>query len=202
MRNVAILLFDDAEVLDFCGPFEVFSTTNELQHERLLRVFTVALSTRVVRARNGLRVVPDYTLAGCPRPDIVVVPGGQGTRAARNEEQIIAWLQRCAGSAELLLSVCSGALILARAGLLEGLTATTHHEVLEELRSSAPRTRVVGERRYIDNGRIIVSAGISAGIDMCLYVVTRLFGAAVARQTAAYMEYACPYPAVFTPPAD
>ena len=199
MRNVAILVFNDAEVLDFCGPFEVFSTTDELQHGGLLRVFTVALSGEAIRARNGLQVVPDFVVAEAPQPDIVLVPGGQGARAAGNEEAIISWLKRSAGSAELLLSVCSGALILARAGLLDGLKATTHHEVLDELRSSAPMTEVVAGKRFIDNGRIIVSAGIAAGIDMCLYVVSRLFGAAVARQTAEYMEYDCPHPDVFAP---
>jgi transcriptional regulator GlxA family with amidase domain len=201
MRDVAILIFDDAEVLDFCGPFEVFSTTGELAGHGLLRVFTVALSEEAVGARNGLRVLPDRTLAESPRPDIVLVPGGQGTRAAMDDERIIAWLQSCAGSAELLLSVCSGALLLARAGLLNGLTATTHHEVLDELQSLAPAARVVADRRFVDNGRIILSAGIAAGIDMCLYVVTRLFGEAAARRTAAYMEYDCPYPGVFTPPS-
>jgi transcriptional regulator GlxA family with amidase domain len=202
MRNVALLIFDDAEVLDFCGPFEVFSTTDELQHGGLLRVFTVALAGGAIRARNGLRVIPDFVLAGSPPPDIVLVPGGRGARAAGKEEEIIAWLKRSAGSAELLLSVCSGALILARAGLLDGLKATTHHEVLDELRSSAPMTEVIAGKRFIDNGRIIVSAGIAAGIDMCLYVVSRLFGAAVARQTAAYMEYDCPHPEVFAPAED
>jgi putative intracellular protease/amidase/uncharacterized protein YndB with AHSA1/START domain len=197
MRNVAILIFDDAEVLDFCGPFEVFSTTNELQDEGLLRVYTVARSQQAIRARNGLRVEPDFPIERSPRPDIVLVPGGQGARNARNDELIIAWLQRCAGSAELLLSVCTGALIFARAGLLDGLKATTHHEVLEELRRSAPRTEVVAGRRFIDNGQVIVSAGISAGIDMCLYVVTRLFGEETARRTAVYMEYDRPHPAVF-----
>jgi transcriptional regulator GlxA family with amidase domain len=198
MRNVAILIFDDAEILDFCGPFEVFSAANELAGGGLLRIFTVAPSSRAVRARNGLRVLPDYPLAESPRSDIVLVPGGQGARAAMKEEKIIAWLQSCAGNVELLLSVCSGVLLLARAGLLNGLTVTTHHEVLEELKSIAPSARVVADRRFIDNGRIIVSAGIAAGIDMSLYVVARLFGAETARRTAAYMEYDCPHPEVFS----
>ncbi len=188
-RNVAILLFDDVEVLDFAGPFEVFAVASELHDYALFRVFTVAASTGLIRARNGLSVHPDYSLESAPRPDILVIPGGVGTRALMNNAAISGWIAAAAGPAELTLSVCSGALLLAKAGLLAGLRATTHHQVLELLREVAPDTEVIAGERYIDNGRIVTAAGISAGIDASLYVVGRLCGAAASARTAAYMEY-------------
>ena len=190
MRNTAILIFDDAEVLDFCGPFEVFSVTNELNNHGLFNVYTVARGKRTIRAKNGLKVQPDYGFRGCPAPDILLIPGGSGTREVMHDSRLLSWIKSKAAGAQLLLTVCTGSLVLAVTGLLDGLKATTHHEVMPLLRSSAPNTEVVPGERFIDNGSVIVSAGISAGIDMCLYVVARLHGKAVAGRTARYMEYA------------
>ncbi|MFQ3536104.1 MAG: DJ-1/PfpI family protein [Aggregatilineales bacterium] len=190
MHNVAVLLFDEVEVLDFCGPFEVFSVVDAYNPVRPFNVYTVAERTPIA-ARNGLSINPAYLLddPNCPIPDLIVVPGGRGTRQAMYNERLLEWIRAHAQRAQLTLSVCTGALMLARAGLLEGLSATTHHSALEELRAVAPDTTILPEARVVDNGTVIVSAGISAGIDMALHVVARLHGMEMARQTAAYMEY-------------
>jgi transcriptional regulator GlxA family with amidase domain len=186
---MAILIFDDAEVLDFCGPFEVFSVTSELNNGELFNVYTVAGEKRTIRAKNGLKVVPDFGFRGCPAPDILLVPGGSGTRSVMHEERTLSWIKSKAAEVELLLSVCTGSLVLAAAGLLDGLKATTHHEVVPLLRETAPHSEILPDKRFIDNGSVIVSAGISAGIDMSLHVVARLHGQDIAERTARYMEY-------------
>jgi len=188
-RTVAILLFDEIEVLDFAGPFEVFAVTDELSDHQLFRVVTVAPEQRAIRARNGLSVNPDHALADCPRPDILIVPGGFGTRALLNNQPVLDWIKASNATAEIVASVCTGSIVLGRAGLLDGLKATTHHECFELLRTHAPRTTIVETDRFLDNGRILTAAGISAGIDMSLHLVARLHGAAIAEKTARYMEY-------------
>ena len=189
-RNVAILMFDDVEVLDFAGPFEVFSVTSELSKgERPFAVSTVAEHPGAVNARNGLSVNPDCTISDCPPPDILIVPGGQGTRKLIDNSAVINWIKDCARTAELVLSVCTGSLLLAKADLLEGLAATTHHRALELLRELAPNTTIIENQRFVDNGKIITSGGIAAGIDMSLHVVGKLLGTAQAEQTAEHMEY-------------
>ena len=189
MRNTAILLFDDVEVLDFAGPFEVFSVTGRRRKLEPFNVYTVAERLTPVLARNGLSVNPKYSLANCPRPEILVVPGGFGTRREMKNPVVLEWVSRVSKDTELTLSVCTGSLVLGAAGLLDGLAATTHFGALDELRGVAPNTEVRPSARVVDNGRVIVSAGVSAGIDMSLYVVARLLGTEVARETARYMEY-------------
>jgi transcriptional regulator GlxA family with amidase domain len=188
-RNVAILLFDEVEVLDFAGPFEVFAVTDELRQHEALHTFTMSLKPGTVRARNGLKIVPDFTLENCPSPQIIVIPGGAGTRTLLHMPALHEWLRIKSRSAEVVMSVCTGALLLGRAGLLEGLRATTHHENFAELRLLAPNTEVVEAERFVDNGKILTAAGISAGIDCSLHVVARLFGGDAAVRTAQYMEY-------------
>ncbi len=189
VRNVAILLFDEVEVLDFAGPFEVFAVAGELHDDSPFRVYTVAAATGPIRARNGLSVNPDYCLNDAPPADVLIVPGGIGTRALMHDAVVCDWIAVAAHRAEIVLSVCSGALLLAKAGLLAGLRATTHHAVLDLLREVAPTTEVVAGTRYVDNGRIVTAAGVSAGLDASLYVVGRLCGEKVVARTAAYMEY-------------
>jgi transcriptional regulator GlxA family with amidase domain len=188
-RNVGILIFDEVEVLDFTGPFEVFAVTNELNGGRVFNVFTVAESTSPIRARNGLRAIPDFTLATAPAPHVLIVPGGFGTRALLKNRTVVDWIVERSRAAELTMSVCTGALVLGQAGLLDGLRATTHHDCFSLLRQIAPRTTVVETDRFVDNGAIITAAGISAGIDCSLHVVERLLGADAATTTARYMEY-------------
>lgn len=189
-RSVAILLFDDVEVLDFCGPFEVFSVAGGGPGRTLFEVTTVAERAGPVRARNGLSVNPDHTLADAPVPDLLVLPGGRGTRREMHNAAILDWVRATAPRAELVLSVCTGALLLARAGQLDGLRATTHHGALDLLQETAPGATVERGLRFVDNGRVVLSAGISAGIDAALHVVGRLHGRDVALATARHMEYA------------
>lgn len=189
MRKVAILIFDDVEVLDFCGPFEVFSLAGRSLPEKPFAVFTVAETMRPVLARNGLSVNPNYTIAACPSPDILIVPGGYGTRRELHNQALIEWIREKADNAELIMSVCTGALLLAKAGLLTGLAATTHFGALDLLREVAPQTTIQPDKRFIDNGRVLVSAGISAGIDLSFHIVQRLLGYDVAAETARWMEY-------------
>ncbi|MBA2564209.1 MAG: DJ-1/PfpI family protein [Gemmatimonadetes bacterium] len=191
-RDVAVLLFDEVEVLDFAGPFEVFSVTGRRTGLAPFNVYTVSERAGPVHARNDLRVVPTHSFASCPPPEILVVPGGFGTRREMHNAALIEWLRSTSETAELVLSVCTGALLLAKAGLLSGLGATTHHGALGLLREIAPDADVRSESRYVDNGKIVLSGGVSAGIDMALHVVSRLLGEEQARETAAYMEYPWP----------
>jgi transcriptional regulator GlxA family with amidase domain len=188
-RNVAILVFDDVEVLDFAGPFEVFAVTDELRSHEAFKVHTVAPKPGAVRARNGLRVVPDFTLGDCPQPQILVVPGGQGTRALLGDDVLLQWIQERSRAAEATMSVCTGSLLLGKAGLLDGLRVTTHHLAVDLLRAVAPRAVVDPGARYHDNGSVLTSAGISAGIDCSFHLVGRLLGESAAAETASHMEY-------------
>lgn len=188
-RNVAIILFDDVEVLDFAGPFEIFSVTGlRGEGEPPFNVYTASLRPGPVIARNGLSINPLYTLANCPLPDIVIVPGGIGTRREMNNPVLVEWLQRQAVRAELMTSVCTGSLVLAKAGLLDGLEATTHHSSYELLEQTS-NVRVQRGARYVDNGSVITSAGVQAGMDMSLHIIARLLGHEAAAETAHYIEY-------------
>ena len=188
-RTLAIVIFDEVEVLDFCGPFEVFSVANRFTDPPAFRVFTVAETPGPVLTRGGLGVNPHHRLTDCPRPDLLLVPGGQGTRREMHNDVLTEWIRQASEKAELVLSVCTGALLLAKAGLLDGLEATTHHGATDLLRQVAPKTTVHADRRFVDNGRVVCSAGIAAGIDMSLHVVSRLLGREVAVKTARQMEY-------------
>ena len=187
--TTAILLFDEVEVLDFAGPFEVFSVTGRRHQLQPFEVFTVASHHGPVLARNGLSINPHHTFATAPAADILVVPGGYGTRREMKDAVTLEWIRRSSEQAQYVLSVCTGALVLGAAGLLDGLAATTHFMAFDELRAAAPRTEVRTNVRIVDNGRVILSAGVSAGIDMALHVVSRLLGPEMARETARYMEY-------------
>ncbi|MBL9206274.1 MAG: DJ-1/PfpI family protein [Opitutaceae bacterium] len=188
-RTVALLLFDEVEVLDFAGPFEVFSVTDELAGASAFRVLTVGVQPGQIRARNGLRIVPDLTLDSCPPAEVLIVPGGFGTRALLRQPDVVDWVRRRAEAADQVMSVCTGALVLAQAGLLDGLRVTTHHELLAQLAVLAPRATVDASQRFHDNGHVLTAAGISAGIDCSLHLVARLLGPEIARRTADYMEY-------------
>lgn len=190
-RTVAILIFDDVELLDFAGPFEVFSSVRNLtgEHERLMDVFVVAESLAPVRCRNGLVVQPERTIDECPPVDVLLIPGGAGVRAALGRNHLVEWVRTRAQDAELTVSVCTGSFLLAQAGLLSGRPATTHWERINEMRERFPDVEVVEDERWVDTGEIITAAGVSAGIDVALHVVRRLYGADVARATALGIEY-------------
>jgi transcriptional regulator GlxA family with amidase domain len=196
-RTVGILVFPDVEVLDFCGPFEVFSTTRLDEDRRReepspYEAVLVAEGREVVVASGGLKVVPDHDLDGCPPLDVLVVPGGWGTRREMGNERLIAWIAERSGQVTTLASVCTGALLLGKAGLLDGKRATTHWKSLGLMRESFPAVSVIEDEHVVEDGDVITSAGISAGIDLALRVVARHHGEAVARATARHMEY--PFP--------
>ncbi len=188
-RQVSILVFDEAEVLDVAGPFEVFSVAGRRHGLEPFRVSLVAERSGAVALRNGFVVQPHYTLGQAPATDVLVVPGGYGTRRELTNPGLVEWIRGQAADCELVLSVCTGSLLLAKAGLLHGLEATTHHLAIPLLRELAPTAVIREGERFLDNGRVIVSAGVSAGMDMSLHVVDRLCGIEVAEETAVYMEY-------------
>lgn len=162
MKNdVTILVFDDVEVLDFAGPFEVFSVTNELQDYSLFNINIVGKKNAPVIAKNGLSINVDDTIGDTLETDILIIPGGDGTRPVIKDQETIEWIKRLSLGASHVLSVCSGALILAKSGLLDGLQATTHHQALEELAALAPTTTIVDNR----------------------------YGKEIAKSTEQYMEY-------------
>src|SRR5918993_667772 len=194
-RNVGILIFPDVEILDFCGPFEVFASatlppeTDGGPETRLFEVFTVAERPEIVACRGGLLVQPNHTLDNHPPLDVVVIPGGYGTRREQENPVVLDWIARQRQTGAMTTSVCTGAFLLGAAGVLDGLRATTHWTTIEGLRESLPATNVFAGVRVVDEGEIITSAGVSAGIDMALHVVRRLHGEEVARRTARDMEY-------------
>jgi len=196
-RRVGILVFDGVEVLDFCGPFEVFSVVR-LDEERRredpspFEVILVAERQAVVTATGGLKVTPDVSLASCPPLDVLVVPGGWGTRRELGNPVLREWIAERGRQVETLTSVCTGAMLLGHTGLLDGRHATTHWRSLDWMSDSFPRVTVERNLHVVEDGNVLTSAGISAGIDMALRVVARYHGEAIARATARHMEY--PYP--------
>lgn len=187
-RKVAILIFDDVEVLDFAGPFEVFSVTSQELKQNVFEVFTVA-EKPIVKARGGLSINAAYALDNCPQPDILIVPGGIGTRPLLKNETVLHWIQKTQENCEHLLSVCTGAMLLGKLGLLDGLPSTTHHTTFDEYQVIAPKTILIRNKRFVDNGKIVTSGGISAGIDMSLYMVEKLLGREAVEKTVKEMEY-------------
>lgn len=194
-RNVGILLFTHVEILDFAGPLEVFSSATapggepDNVPERLCTVFTLAESLEPIRCNNPLTVVPDYKLADAPPIDILLIPGGRGTRPAMERADLIDWIGRSAETAELTTSVCTGSFLLAKAGLLDGKSATTYFASIPFMRAHFPNIDTQEKVRWVDAGNVITSAGVSAGIDMSLYLLQRLYGKEVADSTARNIEY-------------
>ena len=196
-KRVGILLFEDVEVLDFCGPFEVFSATrlnesNRREQPSPFEVLLVAERSGPVTATGGMAVLPHHTFESCPRLDIIVAPGGWGTRRELDNPVLLEWLRTRSAEAETVTAVCTGSMLLGCAGLLDGLHATTHWRSLDWMRELFPAVIVEYDRHFVEDGRVYTSAGISAGIDMALKVVERHFGEGIARATARHMEF--PYP--------
>ena len=192
MLTIGIYLFDEVELLDFAGPYEVFTCAARVAGKSNLpppfRVVSIGRTRAPKRARAGLALQPDAAFEDDSGIDVLIVPGGVVTEELKKPE-VIAWIAEKAARAQLTASVCTGAFLLARAGLLDGLAATTHWEDVAELRAMAPLVRVEENRRWIDEGNIVTSAGISAGIDMALHLVERLAGRELALATARQMEY-------------
>lgn len=193
-RTVGILIFDDVEVLDFCGPFEVFASAvregdDDRDGRRLYRVVTIAEARDTITCRGGLLVQPHHTFEDHPSLDVLVVPGGYGTRREIHNPRLINWIGRQAAAIPLTTSVCTGALLLAKNGLLDGKRATTHWGAIAWMREQFPAVETVDDERVVDIGSIVTSAGVSAGIDMALHVLEREHGLGVAQETARGMEY-------------
>lgn len=187
--NIGIYIYEHAEVLDFSGPFEVFATANRLPGgEGRFRVFLIAETVEAVNARAGYSVNPHFGFADHPPIDVLVVAGGIHT-GELGKAAVIDWIERMADKASIVASVCTGAFLLAEAGLLNGRKATTHWEDIADLRRAYPEVRVVEGRRWVDEGVIVSSGGISAGIDMSLHLVERLGSSDLARKTARQMEF-------------
>ena len=195
--NVNILLFDQIEVLDFAGPFEVFSRTRlepgiesrRSDENAPYRVRTVAVTAEPIRATGGLTVVPDCALDQAPDAEVLIVPGGFGTRALLDDARVLDWIRSAAGNTPTVASVCTGALLLAAAGLLTDKRATTHWGALDALAELDPSIRVQRDQRVVFDG-IVTSAGVAAGIDMAFALVQMACGREVADETADYIEYA------------
>ena len=192
--NVAILIFPGIEVLDFSGPFEVFSIAARValrdkdSTSPLFNAFLVAETSNVVPARYAFRVQPHYTFDDHPRIDLLVVPGGVIDQPLESLKTL-EWISREARRSDMVASVCTGAFLLAKTGILDGLKATTHWEDVEDLKKQYPRIDVIEDQIFVDQGRVITSAGISAGIDMSLHLVRRLYGASLAQRAARQMVY-------------
>lgn len=192
-RRVGIVLFDDVEVLDACGPFEVFATARpageSADESRLFEVITISEERSTITARGGLLLQPHATIEDHPPLDIIVVPGGMGTRRERLNPRLLDWIAAQDRQTELTTSVCTGALLLAERGILDGHRATTHWGSIAWMRQQYPEVTMIEGERYVDAGHVVTSAGVSAGIDMSLYVVARLCGEDAAAWTARRMEY-------------
>jgi transcriptional regulator GlxA family with amidase domain len=189
MYNVGILLFNEVELLDFAGPYEVFSVTSELNNHNLFKVFTVTQDGNLIKTVNGLKVLPDFSFENHLPIDILIIPGGVGTKTEMNKDRVLDWISKNYENSMITMSVCSGARILGKLGLLDNVESTTHHEVMEHLLQIAPTTIIESNKRFVDNGKIMTSGGISAGIDLSLHIVEGLFGKDIVDKTAIYMEY-------------
>ncbi|MCC5894517.1 MAG: DJ-1/PfpI family protein [Alkalibacterium sp.] len=192
MKNytVGILLFDDVEVLDFAGPYEVLSVTEDENTEKLFNAVTISEKGNLIRARNGLKVEPDYHFENHPPLDILVVPGGYGAREVESKNPVVVeWVKRQNESVHKMTSVCTGSFILGEAGLLAGKSATTHWTALDRMESAFPNVTVLRDVKFVDQGHLITSAGISAGIEMALHLVAVLYSKETAQNTAKHMEY-------------
>ena len=200
-RTIGILVFDDAEELDFVGPWEVFTMANEVSKRfggsALQRVLLVAERAAPVRCAKGMRVLPDVALADCPKLDVLLVPGGQGTRREVENTGLLAWIAKTAAGCEWITSVCTGALLLTAAGPARGRRVTTHWGYVSALRERGDAAEVLENIRYVRDGNVVTAAGVSAGIDMALWLTGQLYGADFARKVQRAMEYdpAPPYAA-------
>jgi putative intracellular protease/amidase len=190
-RNVAIVVYENAEPLDWTGPFEVY---NDAAHagsangEPAFNVYIVSKTKKSLNAQ-GLWVTPSYSIADAPKPDIVLFPGGPSSKVY-DDPEFFAWAKKASDEAEIAQSVCTGAFVLGKAGLLDGLEVTTFHGAIDKLQQTYPKAAVKRGRRFVDNGHVVTTAGISAGIDGSLHIVARLLGRRVADEVATYMEYA------------
>jgi putative intracellular protease/amidase len=186
-RNLAILIFDGVQIIDYTGPYETFGHVYN-DETPAFNMYTVSEKTDAITTSMGMSVNPKYSFENAPKPDVLVIPGGD-VRGQLENPTVLKWVQEKSKGAEIVLSVCNGAFILARAGLLDGLEATTTAGLIPRLREAAPKVKVVDDRRFVDNGKFITAAGLSSGIDGALHVIERLYGKGTAQMAALGMEY-------------
>jgi transcriptional regulator GlxA family with amidase domain len=194
---VGILIFDDVEILDVAGPFEVFAVTRLNDEQRLqqsspFKVYLISETNKQITAIGGLRLTPDVTITECPNLDLLIIPGGWGTRKESKNRILVNWIGNQFTNDRLIASVCTGSSLLGKAGLLDGRDATTHWRAFDFLQESAPKARILKNVRFTLIEPIFTSAGVSAGIDLALRVVSHFFGTNIGQATASHMEY--PYP--------
>jgi transcriptional regulator GlxA family with amidase domain len=190
LRNVAIMVFDDVEILDFAGPYEVFNGAAEMSSPTAFNVYNLGISHHPIIGRGKFTVTPRYSIDDCPQADILIIPGGFGSRPLLKHEKLISWIVDQSQKVEWLLSVCTGALLLAQAGLLKNRPATTHHGAFEHLQRLSPTTQVIKDQRFVQSSeRIFTSGGISAGIDLSLFMVEKLVGIELRDEIIKGMEY-------------
>lgn len=199
--KIGILIFDGAEELDFVGPWEVFTMANEvssrLGRERLHQVMLVAEKDAPITCAKVMRVLPDVTIANCPKLDVLLIPGGQGTRREVENKKLLEWIAATAAGCTWITSVCTGALLLTAAGPAKGKRVTTHWAFVETLRGRGEAAEVLENRRYVRDGNVVTAAGVSAGIDMALWLIGQIHSRDFARLVQKGMEYdpAPPYAA-------
>lgn len=188
--RIAFLISKGATVIDFTGPWEVFQDVHvpergdSMEEMMPFRLYTVSATREPVRCSGGLQVVPNHDFSSAPAPQVVVVPAQGGA-----DTSVLSWLTETAARAQLTMSVCTGAFVLARAGLLNGKPATTHHDFFDRFEKEFPEVELKRDQRFVESGSIATAAGLTSGIDLALRVVERYFGRRVAENTARYMEY-------------
>lgn len=189
--NVGILIFNEVEVLDFAAPFEVFSITESVpDNEKIFNVFTVSETDQIISARNGLLVKPVYSFDSSPEIDVLIIPGGYGAEEIEIHNRVLLdWIKKMSLEVQVTASVCTGAFLLAEAGVISEHVVTTHWMDLSRLQAGYPKLKVVGNRKFVDQGNILTAAGISSGIELSLYLVKKFCGSSVAENTARRMEY-------------
>ncbi|WP_320036442.1 DJ-1/PfpI family protein [Halarcobacter sp.] len=187
--NIGIYIYDDAEVLDFSGPYEVFSVANRfLDEEKKHKLFFINEEGKTITARGSFKVLSDYTISNSPNIDVLIVVGGIHT-AQLEKENVIKWIKEVSKKAQITASVCTGAFLLAKAGVIKEHTVTTHWEDIPDLQKDFPLLNVVNDVRWVDEGDIITSAGISAGIDMSLYLISKIYNEELAFKVAKQMQF-------------
>jgi putative intracellular protease/amidase len=186
-RNLAILIFDGVQIIDYTGPYETFGHVYN-DDAPAFNIYTVSEKTNPITTSMGMSVNPKYSFENAPKPDVLLIPGGD-VRGQLDNPTVLRWVQEKAQGAEIVLSVCNGAFILAKTGLIDGMEATTTAGLIPRLREAAPKVKVVDDRRFVDNGKFITAAGLSSGIDGALHVIERLYGKGSAQMAALGMEY-------------
>jgi putative intracellular protease/amidase len=187
VRNLAIFIFDGVQIIDYTGPFEVLGQAHDGE-KKIFNIYTVAEKAGPITTNMGMTVVPKYSFADMPKTDVLVLPGGN-TQPGLDNPRVIKWVQDTSANAEYVMSVCNGAFFLGKAGLLDGLTATTFYGLIDPLRELAPKAHIVTDQRFVDNGKIITTAGLSSGIDGALHLIEKIVGRGRAQEVALNLEY-------------